>query len=84
MVALFLFSENTPLYSNVQKPNSEPPSPEIHVVKLNSAAKQKNNLTFTSSMGDNFNILATYCYTPPFNAAKRNQVTPSFNFITYI
>lgn len=55
-----------------------PPPPGFKSVTLNSVAKSKNDLTFTTSLGEQFTILPAsstqYQYLPPSNSAKRNQV----------
>lgn len=44
-------------------------------VTLNSVAKSPNNFTFTTSMGESFNILpGVHSYTPPSEAFERNMV----------
>lgn len=49
------------------------PPPGFNKVTLNSVARPQNNLTFTTSLGESFNILPTHFYQPPPNASKRNQ-----------
>lgn len=57
---------------------SAPPPPGFKSVTLNSVAKSTNDLTFTTSLGEQFSILpastAQHQYLPPNNSAKRNQV----------
>lgn len=55
------------------------PPPGFKSVTLNSVAKSSNNLTFTTSLGEQFTILPAapslqYQYLPPNNSSKRNQV----------
>lgn len=51
------------------------PPPGFSNVTLNSVARNINNLTFTSSSGESYNILpGAYSYVAPSNASKRNQV----------
>lgn len=56
------------------------PPPGFKSVTLNSVAKSSNDLTFTTSLGEQYSILPTtssttqYQYLPPNNSAKRNQV----------
>ncbi|XP_053683245.1 E3 ubiquitin-protein ligase ZNF598 [Sabethes cyaneus] len=50
------------------------PPPGFSNVTLNSVARNINNLTFTSSSGESYNILpGAYNYVAPSNASKRNQ-----------
>lgn len=50
------------------------PPPGFSNVTLNSVARNTNNLTFTSSSGESYNILpGTHSYVPPSNSSKRNQ-----------
>lgn len=50
------------------------PPPGFSNVTLNSVARNINNLTFTSSSGESYNILpGAYSYVAPSNASKRNQ-----------
>ncbi|XP_062552765.1 E3 ubiquitin-protein ligase ZNF598 [Armigeres subalbatus] len=50
------------------------PPPGFSNVTLNSVARNINNLTFTSSSGESYNILpGTHSYVAPSNASKRNQ-----------
>ncbi|XP_055535253.1 E3 ubiquitin-protein ligase ZNF598 [Wyeomyia smithii] len=50
------------------------PPPGFSNVTLNSVARNINNLTFTSSSGESYNILpSAYNYVAPSNASKRNQ-----------
>lgn len=54
------------------------PPPGFKSVTLNSVAKSSNDLTFTTSLGEQFSILPAsstqYQYLSPNNSAKRNQV----------
>lgn len=54
------------------------PPPGFKSVTLNSVAKSTNDLTFTTSLGEQFSILPAstvqHQYLPPNNSAKRNQV----------
>lgn len=64
------------------------PPPGFKSVTLNSVAKSTNDLTFTTSLGEQFTILpassAQYQYLPPNNSAKRNQVIDyEFKFICF-
>lgn len=62
--------------SNKQKTADvlKPPPPGFSVT-LNSVARTpSNNLTFTNSLGESYNIRKTYNYVAPANAVKRNQV----------
>ena len=44
-------------------------------ITLNSVSRNSNNLTFTNSNGESFNILPSqHKYTAPINAKQRNQV----------
>lgn len=55
------------------------PPPGFSNVKLNSIARNTNNLTFTSSSGESFDILpAQYGFLAPPNATKRNEVNYDF------
>lgn len=49
------------------------PPPGFNKVTLNSVARPQNNLTFTTSLGESFNILPAHHYQAPPNASKRNQ-----------
>lgn len=52
-----------------------PPPPGFNKVILNSVARpNQNNLTFTTSLGESFNILPAHKFRPPPNAGKRNQI----------
>lgn len=49
------------------------PPPGFQNVALNSVAKQPNNLTFTSSFGESYNIIPFHNYIQPPEAISRNQ-----------
>ncbi|XP_055918168.1 E3 ubiquitin-protein ligase ZNF598 [Eupeodes corollae] len=49
------------------------PPPGFQNVTLNSVAKSPNSLTFTSSMGESYNIVPTHSYMQPPEAITRNQ-----------
>lgn len=57
----------TSLNNKKNKKNSN-----INSVTLNSVARPQNNLTFTTSLGESFNIVPTYHYKPPTNDKNRN------------
>lgn len=48
--------------------------PGFQSVTVNSIVKPLNDLTFTTSLGESFNIIPTYFYMAPPNAVVRNQV----------
>lgn len=48
--------------------------PGFNKVTVNSVARPRNNLTFTTSTGESFNIRPSHKYIPPPNSSKRNQV----------
>lgn len=57
----------------------KPPPGFMSNVTVNSVAKLPNNLTFTSSMGETYNIVPSpYTYTDPPDTGMRNQVTLNF------
>ncbi|XP_058126302.1 E3 ubiquitin-protein ligase ZNF598 [Anopheles ziemanni] len=49
------------------------PPPGFGNVTLNSVARNTNNMTFTNSTGDTYNILPSHSYVSPSNFSKRNQ-----------
>ncbi|XP_055859365.1 E3 ubiquitin-protein ligase ZNF598 [Episyrphus balteatus] len=49
------------------------PPPGFQNVTLNSVAKSPNSLTFTSSLGESYNIVPTHSYIQPPEAITRNQ-----------
>ncbi|XP_022224546.2 E3 ubiquitin-protein ligase ZNF598 [Drosophila obscura] len=51
----------------------KPPPGFISNVTVNSVAKLPNNLTFTSSLGESYDIVPSYSYTDPPDTAARNQ-----------
>ncbi|XP_016972551.1 E3 ubiquitin-protein ligase ZNF598 [Drosophila rhopaloa] len=52
----------------------KPPPGFVSNVTVNSVAKLPNNLTFTSSMGESYNIVPSpYTYTDPPDTGSRNQ-----------
>lgn len=67
--------ENVNLNNNNNGARKVPgPPPGFSNVTLNSVARNANNLTFTSSSGESYNILpGTYSYVAPSNSSKRNQ-----------
>lgn len=69
--------ENVNLNNNNNGARKAPgPPPGFSNVTLNSVARHANNLTFTSSSGESYNILpGTYSYVAPSNSSKRNQVS---------
>ncbi|EDW32892.1 GL10221 [Drosophila persimilis] len=55
-------------------PPLKPPPGFISNVKVNSVAKLPNNLTFTSSLGESYDIVPmSYSYTDPPDTTARNQ-----------
>ncbi|XP_058459012.1 E3 ubiquitin-protein ligase ZNF598 [Malaya genurostris] len=67
--------ENVSLNNNNNASRKIPaPPPGFSNVTLNSVARNINNLTFTSSSGESYNILpGAHSYVAPSNASKRNQ-----------
>ncbi|XP_058830095.1 E3 ubiquitin-protein ligase ZNF598 [Topomyia yanbarensis] len=66
--------ENVSVNNNNAARKIPAPPPGFSNVTLNSVARNINNLTFTSSSGESYNILpGTYSYVAPSNASKRNQ-----------
>uniref|UniRef100_A0A182XZA1 RING-type E3 ubiquitin transferase n=1 Tax=Anopheles stephensi TaxID=30069 RepID=A0A182XZA1_ANOST len=63
-----------PGFENVHVKRVPAPPPGFGNVKLNSVARNMNNMTFTNSTGESYNILPTHSYVSPSNASKRNQV----------
>uniref|UniRef100_A0A182JT38 RING-type E3 ubiquitin transferase n=1 Tax=Anopheles christyi TaxID=43041 RepID=A0A182JT38_9DIPT len=63
-----------PGFENINLKRLPGPPPGFGNVTLNSVARNANNMTFTNSTGESFNILPTYSYVSPSNASKRNQV----------
>uniref|UniRef100_A0A182TFF5 RING-type E3 ubiquitin transferase n=1 Tax=Anopheles melas TaxID=34690 RepID=A0A182TFF5_9DIPT len=63
-----------PGFENVNVKRMPGPPPGFGNVTLNSVARNANNMTFTNSTGESYNILPTYSYVSPSNASKRNQV----------
>ncbi|XP_050073729.1 E3 ubiquitin-protein ligase ZNF598 [Anopheles maculipalpis] len=63
-----------PGFENVHVKRVPAPPPGFGNVKLNSVARNMNNMTFTNSTGESYNILPAHCYASPSNASKRNQV----------
>uniref|UniRef100_A0A2M4BBR1 RING-type E3 ubiquitin transferase n=1 Tax=Anopheles marajoara TaxID=58244 RepID=A0A2M4BBR1_9DIPT len=64
-----------PGFENVNVKRVPGPPPGFgHAVTLNSVARNTNNMTFTNSNGESYNILPSYSYAPVSNAYKRNQV----------
>ncbi|ETN61632.1 hypothetical protein AND_006706 [Anopheles darlingi] len=61
-----------PGFENVKRVPGPPPG-FGHAVTLNSVARNTNNMTFTNSNGESYNILPSYSYAPVSNAYKRNQ-----------
>ncbi|KAI9583528.1 E3 ubiquitin-protein ligase ZNF598 [Glossina fuscipes] len=61
-----------PGFGNQNESIKPPPGFQGNVI-VNSVAKSPNNLTFTSSLGESYSILATHSYTPPPEALQRNQ-----------
>ncbi|EDW02249.1 E3 ubiquitin-protein ligase ZNF598 [Drosophila grimshawi] len=63
-----------PGLSSAAAPTVKPPPGFMSNVTVNSVAKLPNNLTFTSSMGENYSIVPTACsYTDPPDTTNRNQ-----------
>uniref|UniRef100_A0AAG5DLI9 RING-type E3 ubiquitin transferase n=1 Tax=Anopheles atroparvus TaxID=41427 RepID=A0AAG5DLI9_ANOAO len=60
-----------PGFENVKRVPGPPPG--FGNVTLNSVARNTNNMTFTNSTGDTYNILPSHSYVSPSNASKRNQ-----------
>ncbi|EDS34196.1 conserved hypothetical protein [Culex quinquefasciatus] len=67
--------ENVNLNNNNNGARKVPgPPPGFSNVTVNSVARNANNLTFTSSSGESYDILpGTYKYVAPSNSSKRNQ-----------
>ncbi|XP_049289640.1 E3 ubiquitin-protein ligase ZNF598 [Anopheles funestus] len=63
-----------PGFENVHVKRMPGPPPGFGNVTLNSVARNANNMTFTNSTGESYNILPTHSYVSPSNASKRNQV----------
>uniref|UniRef100_A0A182MP14 RING-type E3 ubiquitin transferase n=1 Tax=Anopheles culicifacies TaxID=139723 RepID=A0A182MP14_9DIPT len=63
-----------PGFENVHVKRVPGPPPGFGNVTLNSVARNANNMTFTNSTGESYNILPTHSYVSPSNATKRNQV----------
>ncbi|XP_035788924.1 E3 ubiquitin-protein ligase ZNF598-like [Anopheles albimanus] len=63
-----------PGFENVHVKRIPGPPPGFgHPVTLNSVARNTNNMTFTNSNGESYNILPSYSYAPLSNAYRRNQ-----------
>uniref|UniRef100_A0A182P4F9 RING-type E3 ubiquitin transferase n=1 Tax=Anopheles epiroticus TaxID=199890 RepID=A0A182P4F9_9DIPT len=63
-----------PGFENVNFKRMPAPPPGFGNVTLNSVARNANNMTFTNSTGESYNILPIHSYVSPSNASKRNQV----------
>uniref|UniRef100_A0A182NHA2 RING-type E3 ubiquitin transferase n=1 Tax=Anopheles dirus TaxID=7168 RepID=A0A182NHA2_9DIPT len=63
-----------PGFENVNVKRMPAPPPGFGNVTLNSVARNVNNMTFTNSTGESYNILPTHNYVSPKNATNRNQV----------
>jgi len=55
------------------------PPPGFNSITLNSVGKTQNSLTFTTSLGESYNIIPDNVYTSPPNADARNRELP-FHF----